>query len=305
MAEGGKHMDKTIVDIAIVGSGPAGISAALNVKIRNKSYYLFGTAALSEKVRRSECISNYPGASEVGGMELHGLFAAQLAQAGITITEKRITGIYHRKEHFVLLADQEEFYAKTVLLATGVETVRPIPGEREFLGQGVSYCATCDGNLYKGKTIAVICDNAQMEEEAVFLAGLAGKVYYRPLFKGSSIFAENVERLSGPVVKILGEGRVKGVCLKDGTEIPVDGVFFLKESVSPAVLLWGLSMEDGHVSVNRKMETNVKGCYAAGDCTGVPYQIAKAVGEGNVAAHSAIRYLAEQAAFLLTNSDQV
>ncbi len=284
-----------VADIAIVGSGPAGISAALNAKIRNKSYYLFGTAALSDKVRRSECISNYPGIADVGGRTLHEMFTGQLSQAGIEITEKRITGIYNMGKYFALLADQDEFYAKTVILATGVETVRPIPGERELLGRGVSYCATCDGNLYKGKTIAVICDNAEMEEEAFYLAELAGKVYYRPLFKGSGFAAGHGELLSGPVAEIRGEERVSGICLKDGTEISVDGVFFLKESVSPAVLLRGLDAEDGHVAVNRRMETNVKGCYAAGDCTGIPYQLAKAVGEGNVAAHSAIKYLAEQA----------
>lgn len=289
-------MKVDIVDIAVVGSGPAGISASLNAKIRKKSYYLFGTAALSDKVRRSECISNYPGISDVGGMELHGLLANQLSRAEIEITEKRITGIYHMGEYFALWADQDEFYAKTVILTTGVETIRPVSGERELLGRGVSYCATCDGNLYKDKTIAVICDNVEMEEEVSYLAELAKKVYYRPMFKGSSFAAENVEQLLEPVVKVLGEERVNGVCLKDGTEIPVQGVFFLKESVSPAVLLQGLAVEDGHVAVNRKMETNIKGCYAAGDCTGVPYQIAKAVGEGNVAAHSAVKYLAEQKA---------
>ena len=229
-------------------------------------------------------------------MDLHRMFADQLSGAGIEITEKRITGIYNMGKYFSLLADQEEFQAKTVILATGVETVRPVPGERELLGRGVSYCATCDGNLYKGKTIAVICDNREMEEEASYLAELAGKVYYRPLFKDSSFSADNAERLPSPVAEICGEERVSGICLKDGTKIPVDGVFFLKESVSPAVLLWGLAAEEGHVAVNRKMETNVKGCYAAGDCTGAPYQIAKAVGEGNVAAHSAVKYLAEQMA---------
>ena len=124
-----------MVDIAIVGSGPAGISAALNAKIRNKSYTLFGTAALSDKVRRSECISNYPGIADVGGMDLHRMFADQLSGAGIEITEKRITGIYNMGKYFSLLADQEEFQAKTVILATGVETVRPVPGEREQGGQ--------------------------------------------------------------------------------------------------------------------------------------------------------------------------
>lgn len=280
------------VDIAIVGSGPAGISAALNAKIRNKSYYLFGTASLSDKVQRSERISNYPGLADMSGDDFNKQLSGQLKQADIMITEKRITGIYNMGKHFSLLADQEMFTARTVILATGVETIRPIPGEREFLGRGVSYCATCDGNLYKGKTIAVVCDNEEMEEEAEFLAKLAGKVYYRPMFSGSAFTAENVEQMDAVPAEVSGDERVQSLKLKNGSELAVDGVFFLKESVSPAVLLRELEAEDGHVAVNRRMETNVKGCFAAGDCTGAPYQIAKAVGEGNVALHSALKYLA-------------
>lgn len=283
------------VDIAIIGSGPAGISAALNAKIRNKSYYLFGSMALSDKVQRSERISNYPAIPDIGGAEFNALLSKQLEQSGINITEKRITGIYNMGKYFALLSDMEEFDAKTVILATGVETVRPIPGERELLGRGVSYCATCDGNLYKGKTIAVVCDNAEMEEEVSYLSELAGNVYYLPLFKESAVESENMIKLSSPIVEIKGEGRVSSVLLKNGEEIKVDGIFFLKQSISPTVLLRELEAEDGHVKVNRKLETNIKGCFAAGDCTGTPYQIAKAVGEGNVAVHSAIKYLAEQA----------
>lgn len=283
------------VDIAIIGSGPAGISAALNAKIRNKSYYLFGSMALSDKVQRSERISNYPAIPDVGGADFNALLSKHLEQSGINITEKRITGIYNMGKYFALLSDMEEFDAKTVILATGVETVRPIPGERELLGRGVSYCATCDGNLYKGKTIAVVCDNAEMEEEVSYLSELAGNVYYLPLFKDSKFESENLTRLSSTIVEIKGEGRVSSVLLKNGEEIKVDGIFFLKQSISPTVLLRELEAEDGHVKVNRKLETNIKGCFAAGDCTGTPYQIAKAVGEGNVAVHSAIKYLAEQA----------
>lgn len=283
------------VDIAIIGSGPAGISAALNAKIRNKSYYLFGSMALSDKVQRSECISNYPAIPDIGGAEFNALLSKQLEQSEIKITEKRITGIYNMGKYFALLSDMEEFDAKTVILATGVETVRPISGERELLGRGVSYCATCDGNLYKGKTIAVVCDNAEMEEEVSYLSELAGNVYYLPLFKESTVESENMIKLSSPIVEIKGEERVSSVLLKNGEEIKVDGIFFLKQSISPTVLLRELEAEDGHVKVNRKLETNIKGCFAAGDCTGTPYQIAKAVGEGNVAVHSAIKYLAEQA----------
>ena len=283
------------VDIAIIGSGPAGISAALNAKIRNKSYYLFGSMALSDKVQRSERISNYPAIPDIGGAEFNSLLSKQLELSEINITEKRITGIYNMGKYFALLSDMEEFDAKTVILATGVETVRPIPGERELLGRGVSYCATCDGNLYKGKTIAVVCDNAEMEEEVSYLSELAENVYYLPLFKESTVESENMIKLSSPIVEIKGEGRVSSVLLKNGEEIKVDGILFLKQSISPTVLLRELEAEDGHVKVNRKLETNIKGCFAAGDCTGTPYQIAKAVGEGNVAVHSAIKYLAEQA----------
>lgn len=283
------------VDIAIIGSGPAGISAALNAKIRNKSYYLFGSMALSDKVQRSERISNYPAIPDIGGADFNALLSKQLEQSEINITEKRITGIYNMGKYFALLSDMEEFDAKTVILATGVETVRPIPGERELLGRGVSYCATCDGNLYKGKTIAVVCDNAEMEEEVSYLSELAGNFYYLPLFKESTVESENMIKLSSPIVEIKGEERVSSVLLKNGEEIKVDGIFFLKQSISPTVLLRELEAEDGHVKVNRKLETNIKGCFAAGDCTGTPYQIAKAVGEGNVAVHSAIKYLAEQA----------
>ncbi|MDE6752393.1 MAG: FAD-dependent oxidoreductase [Eubacterium sp.] len=283
-----------IVDIAIIGSGPAGISAALNAQIRHKSFYLFGSADLSDKVQRSECISNYPAFYDISGENLNKKLSEHLEKAEIPVTEKRITGIYNMGKYFALLSDEEEFDAKTVILATGVEAERPIKGERELLGKGVSYCATCDGNLYKGKTIAVICDNAPMEEEAEYLAELAGKIYYQPLFKESKFSADHVERLTSPIVEILGEGKTRGVRCRDGSEIELDGVFFLKQSVSPAVLLQRLAVEDNHVAVDRNMATNIKGCFAAGDCTGTPYQIAKAVGEGNIAAHSAFKYLSNQ-----------
>ncbi|MDE5671680.1 MAG: FAD-dependent oxidoreductase [Eubacterium sp.] len=283
-----------LVDIAIIGSGPAGISAAINAKIRHKSFYLFGSSDLSDKVQRSECISNYPPFFDISGKDLNEKLSEHLKKAKISITEKRITGIYNMGSYFALLSDQEEFDAKSVIIATGVEAARPIKGERELLGRGVSYCATCDGNLYKGKTIAVICDNPSMEEEAEYLAALAEKVYYQPLFKESKFNAENVEILSSPVTEILGERKASGVRCRNGFEIELDGVFFLKQSVSPAVLIQGLKTDDNCVAVDRNMATNIKGCFAAGDCTGAPYQIAKAVGEGNIAAHSAFKYLSNQ-----------
>ena len=102
-----------------------------------------------------------------------------------------------------------------------------------------------------------------------------------------------MEILPSKITEIIGESKVEAVTLKDGRRIEVDGVFFLKQAVSADVLLFGLKTENGSISVNRKMQTNIDGCFAAGDCTGTPYQIAKAVGEGNIAAHSAFEYLAK------------
>ena len=279
-------------DIAIIGTGPAGLSAAINAKIRKKKFLLFGSPDLSRKVEISQRLDNYPGLMQITGKELNQTYKEQLQAMDISIENARITGIYDMGGYFCLSTGQQEYEALTVILATGNETVKPLPGEREYLGRGVSYCATCDGNLYKGRTIAVVCDNEEMEEEAVYLSELAQTVHYFPIYK-SSLTGSNIIRHDSAVKAVHGGEMVNHIVLQNGKELAVDGVFFLKNAVAADVLLHGLETKDGHIVVDRSMATNIKGCYAAGDCTGRPYQIAKAVGEGNVALHSAISYLAK------------
>ena len=282
----------TEYDIAIIGTGPAGISAAINAAIRKKKFILFGSENLSAKVECSHIISNYPALPQISGKELNQKLAAHLKQMNIKITNERITGVYNLGKYFMLLADQKEFKANSVILATGAQNVAEICNERALLGKGVSYCATCDGNFYKGKTIAVISDNKESEEEVDFLADLASKVYFYPSYK-TDYSKDNVERLTSPAKSVDGERHADGITLSDGRHIAVDGVFFLKQSVSADVLVSGLEMNGGSIAVNHDMSTNIKGCFACGDCTGKPYQIAKAIGEGNTALHSAITYLSE------------
>lgn len=280
-------------DVAIIGTGPAGISAALTLKALNKDIILFGSAQLSEKIRKAECIRNYPGLAQVSGKEMMDAFSMQLAQMEIGITAKTVTGVYSMGDYYGILCNQDMFEAKTVILATGVESVKPVPGELELLGRGVSYCATCDGFLYKGKTIAVVCTSAEYEHEIEYLADLAQKVYLFPLYRNCGIHRENVEQISGVLTAVEGDKMVQSVRSRDG-QWNVDGVFFLKAAVSPATLVPGLNAENGHVSVNRNCQTNLPGLFAAGDCIGRPYQYVKAAGEGNVAAHAAVQFLAEQ-----------
>ena len=284
-----------IYDTAIIGTGPAGVSAALTLKANDKNFIWVGSKSFSDKVGKAERIANYPGLPLVTGAEMNETFRRQCEELGIEIQDRMVTAIMSFGDHYALTAGSDFYEAYTVILTTGVTSVGMLPGEEELVGKGVSYCATCDGFLYRGKTIAVICTAKRFEHEVEFLAGLAEKVYYFPLYKEPGQFGENVEIMDDRAVRMNAEGgRLSSLTLKSGEEVAVQGVFCLRQGVSLATLLPGLATEQGHIAVDRHMVTNLPGCFAAGDCTGRPYQYVKAAGEGNVAAHSAIEYLAKR-----------
>lgn len=287
-----------MLDCIIVGSGIAGISAALTLQANGKSFLLFGKKLLSEKIEKAEKIHNYPGFFDVTGKEFVAALQAQLEKSDIAVKEEKVMGVYALKDKFTLTTQEGNVYeSRTVILACGVESIKTIDGETEFNGRGVSYCATCDGFLYKGKTIAVICTSKSLEHEIGYLADFAKKVYLIPMYKNVEIDRENVEKIIKMPKKIEGDKRVERLIFAAPpaenipAALPIDGVFMLRESVSADVLTGGLETENGHVVVGRDMSTNLKGCYAAGDCTGRPYQYTKAAGEGNVAAHAVSEYL--------------
>lgn len=286
-------------DIAIVGNGPAGVSAALTAKNRNKSILLFGTAGGSPKVGRSEKILNYPGVPAVTGAELVRLFGEQLQARGIAAREERVSAVYAMGDHFALQAGQNFYEAGAVILTGGASTGKTIPGEEELLGHGVSYCATCDAALYRGRRPCVIAYSAAEESEAAFLAETAENVLFLPMYRGEINLPENVEirrltpeRLEPADPRDPRQG--VRILTKEQGEIVRDGVFVLRESIAPDRLVAGLKTTGASIDVNRGMETNLPGCFAAGDITGTPYQIAKAVGEGCVAALSAAAWLDKQ-----------
>ena len=343
-------------DVAIIGTGPAGLSGAINLKIRGKDIIWFGSNEMSQKVEKSEKIANYPGPGLISGSELNERFKGQAAELGLAITDRMVTTISKLKERYMLLADNEIFEAKALLLATGVANTKGFPGEEKLLGRGVSYCATCDGMFYKGKTIAVFCQDRRFEEEVEYLAEIAEKVYLFAAYPDCGISLPNVELVDSKIRSLEGEDRLTGLVLADqpgagdqpgaadrpgaagridlaagdvaagdrsaadnrsvaenvaagdrsmaddrsvaenvaaGNLLAVDGLFCLRNAIAPATLIPGLVTDGPHIVVDRNMATSFPGCYAAGDCTGTPYQIAKAVGEGNVAAHSILKYLEE------------
>lgn len=281
-------------DCIIIGSSVAGISAAINLKIRKKEFLLIGSKEFSAKVQKAELIQNYVGMPSLSGCELSDALSKHLDDMEIEVTEARVNSIVRMGDKFMLSAGSDMYETKSVILATGVEVSKKIEGEDAFLGNGVSYCATCDGFFYRGRTIAVVGSSKEAEKELDYLAGLAGKVYYFPLYKPDADvkMSENVTIVTDRPVKLVGEERVNGIVDKAEKTWEIDGVFFLKDALVPSTLLKGLEDDGMHIVVDRHMQTNIPGVFACGDCTGRPYQYMKAAGEGNIAAHSVVEYLA-------------
>lgn len=321
-----------IYDIAIIGTGPAGVSAAITATIRNKKIILFGSRELSDKIRKAHLIQNYPGLPECSGEDLSNAFAAHLEKMGIEITEEKINVVYPMGETFALQTMKNEMYqARSVILACGMVQGKLLPGEEELVGRGVSYCATCDAPLYRGRSVAVIGYSPEAEEEVDFLSEVASEVLYFPVYRDEPKVSESVRVLKQTPQAILNKeaaeeafslaqadpakssakapaaskalsaaGEALSVdALQPGQlavqtaegAYPADGIFVLRSSVPAKQLIPGIEMDGEHVKVNLQMEASVPGCFACGDITGKPYQYVKAAGQGNVAALSAVGYL--------------
>ena len=177
-------------DIAIIGTGPAGLEAAITAKIRNKKIILFGNKNLSLKVEKAHTIQNYLGLPDIGGEELKAAYEAHLKAMDIEITEDKINAVYAMGEYFALQGNGTNYEAQTVILATGVSTAKAYPGEEQFLGRGVSYCATCDAPLYRGKTAAIIGNAAP--EQKIFIVCRTPKDVRRLVEAGVDLKEVNV-----------------------------------------------------------------------------------------------------------------
>ena len=282
-------MDKRY-DIAIIGSGIAGMSAALNAKIRKKDFIFFGSKDMSNKLIKAHKINNYPGFFNKSGAEIKDEFQKHMDYMDIKITEDNVLNIYSMGDYFIIMSKKGQYEATSVIIATGVNFGKVLKGEKEFLGRGVGYCATCDAALYKDKVVTIISYSKEEENEANFLASIASKVYYVPMYKKDIDVDKSIEIVNDIPVEIKGNDFANELILKK-SKIETDGIFILKESSDPGQLVPGLEIENNHIKVNRLMETNIRGCFAAGDIVGAPYQYVKAAGEGNIAALSAVSYV--------------
>ena len=277
-------------DVAVIGTGPGGISAAITSKIRNKSVLLLGSKALSPKISKAHRIDNYPGLPAISGSELAKALKAHLDAVGVEITEKQVGSVYAMGEYFGLQCGEEMLEATTVIVASGVVQAKSLEGEDKFLGRGVSYCATCDARLYKGRPVAVLGYSADSVNEAQFLSETVDSVLYFPMNGDIPEESEKLKVVREKPLSIVGDNKVSAVSTDSG-EYGVDCVFILRDAVMPDKLIPGVKTDGAHIVVDNMMRTNLDGLFACGDIAGKPYQYIKAAGQGNIAALSAIAYL--------------
>ncbi len=280
-----------MIDIAIIGNGPAGMSAAINAVARNKTVEIFGRDYKTTALYKAEKINNFLGMENVTGAEMMDNFYNQVVANGVKINHGRVQQIMAFGDYFMINCDNEIYQAKTVIIATGINKVSTIKNESDFLGKGLSYCATCDGMLYRGKDVVLAGEIEEALEDVKFLSEVCKSVTYVCKDEPEETLGENVRVIKSKIKEINGDKTVNQVILNTGEEIATEGVFVIKESIPSATLIDGLELEGNSIKINRLCETNIKGVYACGDVTGWPYQVSNATGEGLIAAQQAAKFL--------------
>lgn len=270
---------ETNFDCIVIGAGPAGLSAALNLRQRGKTVLVVHSG--ETLLAKAEQVDNYLGMPGLSGKQMMERFTQHARDAGAVLRKGRAGNVMPFGGRFMVNLDGDILETGAVVLACGVSKAKPVPGEAELLGRGVSYCATCDGMLYRQKRVAVWGLSPEAPEEAEFLHSIGCRVTYIAA-KRPQALAPGIPFLPGAVTAVHGGTAVTAVDVK-GEVLETDGVFILRPAAPPDALVPGIGMENGRVKTDAAMRTSIPRLYAAGDMLGAPLQVAKAVGEGLIA----------------------
>ena len=291
-------------DIIIVGGGPAGMTAAIYARRANKKVLVFEGKACGGQILNATEVDNYPGFESISGFDLSQNMYNQAVKLGAEFKFEMVKKITADKK---VITDNGEYQAKAIILATGAENRRlNIVEEADYIGRGISYCATCDGNFYKGKDVAVVGGGNTALEDALYLANLCNKVYLihrRDQFRGEDKYVEQIKLsdnieliLNSQVVDLIGEDKLNQITVKNNDEttrtIDVSGLFIAvgqqprNEMFADVVEI----DEKGYIKAHDEVYTNVEGIYVAGDTRNkVLKQLTTAVSDGSLAATIAIK----------------
>lgn len=268
-------------DVLIVGGGPAGCSAALTLRLRGKRVLM--AYAAGGALEKAAQVDNYPGLPGLSGREMLSRMRSQAKEAGVELRETLVQRVLPLGDSFSAMLGNDMIQARGVILATGTVQAKPLPGEEGLVGQGVSYCATCDGMLYRGKRVAVIGGWAEAAEEANFLSTLAQVTYYSEKKHDIEALGQEIQVSPLRPVGLTAQAGQVLVETEAGSDA-FDGVFVLRPAMAMNQLMPELDTADGRILTRDGFQASVDRVCVAGDALGAPYQIAKAVGDGNAAA---------------------
>ena len=281
-------------DIIVVGCGPAGLSAAMTARARNKNVVVVGNRWEDSPLAKAKRIENYPGLPGISGAELLQRLYDQAKDLGVEFIVGKVNSAmaFHGAQVSV---GERVLRTRALIMALGVVHHKRFEGEAQFLGRGVSYCATCDGMLYRTHRVVVIGLTEEAVQDALFLRSIDCHVTYMAHERPKDLPME-IRCVRTDDIVIEGDRTVSEVHAYDWftreyVTVYCEGVFILRHNIAPKDVMPGLDIEGGVIKVDHKtMETNLPGVYAAGDCTGGPLQLAKAVGQGQIAALSACSF---------------
>ncbi len=278
-------------EIAVIGGGPAGISAAITASSKGRRVVLFEAHGFSPRLRSVAQVTDYMGVPNVPGSELMDTFVKHLKDMPVDIVEEKIISLREVGEGFILGTPRGEYTADAVVLATGISRSTLLPGEKEFLGKGVSYCAVVDAAKYKSRPVAAIATVPDALEEVEYLADQCEQVFFFPQYSGYiPPKKKNITVILDKPTEITGTDKVTG--LRAGEDFySVKAVFVFRATDPLNSFLPGLEIRGRSIYVDDQAQTNIEGVFAGGDCTGQPWQVNRAAGQGQKAALSAIRYL--------------
>ena len=294
------------VDAAVIGAGPAGITSAIYLKRYGHEVALLDPMGVGGQLMMISDIENYPGFASTTGFKLAEDFEKQANGLGLEVEYTLVKSIERLEDGtFLLRTDVDDIQARGIIAATGAKHSKlSVPGEDEFEGKGVSYCATCDAPFFKNRKVVVVGGGDTALTDALYLSRLCSEVvlvHRRDQFRGQKILQERVRntgnihlRMKANVVSINGDTKVRSVTLDSGDVIEADGIFIFTGIVPASSLFEGLvELDDrGFIVTNGRMETSASGIFAAGDVRNTALrQVVTATGDGAVAASSLDEYL--------------
>lgn len=285
-------------DTIIIGAGPAGMSAAIYLKNANKNVIIFEKEVPGGKILKTKKISNYLGFSSKDPSEISYEMYKQVTDLGIKIIMEKVLDVQKDDNEIKVITNNGEYKSKTLLIACGrIEKSLGIENESKLVGNGVSYCSTCDGSLYKNKVVAVVGNSELSKEETIYLSNIAKKVYYINYNNKNIKFGEeNIEVINNKRIISLNEddNKLYSITLSDNEEIKIDGLFILNGYTPNIEFIKNLNIknEDGYILVSKDMKTSIDNVYAVGDIIKKDlYQIVTAASEGAIAGINIIKLL--------------